>query len=160
MIAVRDARGLLIFLAIVLAVAGGLWWWSRPRPVPEAPPPPEPAESVRFHKSGLAVRSPELAVGSAELRATVHPGYTAWRVEVGCAEAVGCAGEFTVEVRYATGQDGEGRVVLRGSCDVPSGGAMVFEGLQDPPAPVAGIELVTLEVRSRGSAGGEVEVPL
>jgi hypothetical protein len=155
---VRNSRGLLILLVIVVAVAAALWLWTRPEPEPVRVD-TETTEIVRFRHVGVSVRSPDLEVGSADVRGAIHTDYTSWRIAVDCGEADGCAGEFAVEVSYTTA-GGDGRIVLVNRCDTPVGGTMVFEGLQNVPTTVESIDLVRLEVRSRGTAGGVVEVPL
>jgi hypothetical protein len=154
----RDSRGLLILLVVVVVLAAAVWWWTRPRPEPPSRQPTR-QEPIRFHHTEVAVRSPDLSVGDAEIHGAIHPDYTSWQVSMPCDEPEGCAGEFAVEVRYDAGA-GSGRLVLLGRGDVPSGGRLRFEGLQDPPTAVDGVDRVTLEVRSRGRAGAEVEIPL
>jgi len=155
---VRDSRGLLILLVVVVVIAAGVWLWTRPQPDRGLGEPTD-REPIRFHYSEVAVRSPDLEVGPADVKGAIHPDYTSWRVTLTCGEIEGCAGEFAVELRYTTGSDDE-RLVLVSRCDVPSGGEMLFGGLQDPPTPVGRIERLSLEMRERATPGQEHKIPL
>lgn len=150
----RGARVWWVLLAIVAVVAAVVWFVSGPEPVPTTPR-PERDEPVRFSHDELTVDSAELEVGTATVRGAILPGYTSWLVIVGCAEPDGCAGEFSVTIEYDTGTESR-RIGFENRCDVPFGGEMRFEGLQDPSTPVGRIDALTLEVLERRRTGETV----
>lgn len=147
----RSARVWWVLLAVVAVVVAVVWLVSGPEPVPTTPR-PERDDPVRFSHDGLMVDAAELEVGTAAVRGAIHPGYTSWVVVVGCAEPDGCAGEFSVVIEYHTGTESR-RIEIEDRCDVPFGGEMRFEGLQDPSTPVGRIDALTLEVLERRRAG-------
>lgn len=155
----RDSRGLLILLVVVVAAAAVVWWLTGPRDEGSTVTPDE-SGPVRFQFPEVAVRSPELAVGPADVRGAISPDHTSWLVITSCLEPAGCAGELALEIRYDTGVGSRVlRLVTR--CDAPQGGELRFEGLQDPSTPVRRIERLTLEVTERGApdgSGDEVEL--
>ena len=154
-----SSRGLLIGAAALLVVAALLWLATRSRP---EPPRVEPVEAapVRFEFADVAVTSPDLAVGGAEVRTTVYPDYSSWRVTVICNEPDGCTGEFAVEVDYRSGSEAR-RVAFINRCEAPLGQALRFEGVQNLSTPIDAIDRVVLEVRDRRELDqGPVEVPL
>jgi hypothetical protein len=151
---VKNARVWWLLLAIIGVVVVVIWFVSAPEPV-ETTPRPERDEPVRFSHDELAVDSPELEVGTAAVRGAIHPGYTSWLVIVDCAEQEGCAGEFSIAIDYLAGAEAR-RIVVDSRCDVPFGGEMRFEGLQDPSTPVGRIEELTLEVVDRRRSGEPV----
>lgn len=148
MTAVRESRGLLIVVVVVVALAAVVWFLSRPEHEPSRLI-PEKDEPVRFRFTDVSLRSPDLEVVQPEVRGSIRSSYTSWLVVMNCAEPEGCAGEFALEVSYATG-DGTRRLSLVTLCDVPDGGEIRFEGLQDPATPIERVERLTLEVRERG----------
>ena len=150
----RNARVWWVLLAVAAVIATVVWFVSGPEPETTTPR-PERDEPVRFSHDGLAVDSADLEVGTAAVRGAIHPGYISWLVIVGCAEPEGCAGEFSVTVEYHAGTETR-RIELESRCDVPSGGEMRFEGLQDPSTPVGRIDGLTLEVLERRRTGEEV----
>ena len=147
----RDSRGLLILLALVVVVATVVWFATRLEPVSPRPT-PEEDQPIRFRFSDVKVKSPDLEVVEPEVRGAIRTTYSSWLVTLNCAEPEGCAGEFAIEVRYHTGSDSE-RIVIATRCDVPNGAELRFEGLQDSPTPVDHIEYLTLEVLERGVPG-------
>ena len=147
----RESRGLLIVVVVVVALAALVWFLNRPEHEPSRLIPDE-NEPVRFRFSDVSLRSPDLEVSEAEVRGSIRSSYTSWLVVMKCAEPEGCAGELAVEVRYAGGDETR-RLSLVTLCDVPDGGEIRFEGLQDPATPIEGIEQLTLEVRERGVSG-------
>lgn len=158
----RDSRGLLILLTVVVAAAVVVWFATRtpgpPAPVP-TPAEPETDTTVRLDFDDLPVDSPDLAVGPARVRVAIQDGFSSWSVIIDCAEPEGCAGELAARVDLDAGDD-ERQVVLAGRVDVPAGGELHFEGLQDPATPVAGINRVSLEVRHRVSEADVLSEPL
>lgn len=152
----RRSTGLLIICVIVVvAVAAAILLRTRGSSAPAEPDRPEP---VRFHHTDVAVASPDLDVGPADVRGAYGPGHTSWRVETICEEPEGCNGSFRVEVRFDSGS-GEKRITIGSYVDVPSGGPMRFEGLQNPSTAVLAIKRVSLEVHSRGTPGQKPEIP-
>jgi hypothetical protein len=156
---VRASRGLLIVLAVAVVIAVAVAIWFGLRRGPSAEPPgtiPPPPETVLLEFSDLPVRSADLAVGPATVRGAIQDGFTSWLVVIPCSEPGGCAGELAVELDYHTGS-APGSLVLAGRYDVPSGGELRFEGLQEPSTPVDQIDRVTLEVRFDGDADGLID---
>ncbi len=154
----RRSHGLLVLvLVVVVAGAAAIWLWSRSRTAPR-PASLELPAPVQFGFTDVTVDSPDLDVGPADVRGAVASGHTSWIVEMVCEEPAGCTGSLRVELRFESGS-GEQRIAIGSSVDVPSGGPMRFEGLQDPPATVATITRVSLEVRSRGTPGQTREIP-
>ncbi len=154
----RDFRGLLIVIAVAVALAAVVWLVSRPEHEPSRLI-PEVDEPVRFRFADVAVASPGLAVGGAEIRGAIRPTYSSWLVVLTCAEPDGCAGEFAIEVSYHTGEASRKLGIVQ-HCDVANGGELRFEGIQDPPTPIDRIERLTLEVVERnipGQPAGTVE---
>ena len=147
----RDLRGLLILTAVVLVVATVVWLARSPKPGPTRLE-PEEDQPIRFRFVELSIDSPDLEVVAPEVRGAIRRTYSSWLVTLSCAEPEGCAGEFTIEVRYHTGNESE-RIVIATRCDVPLGGELRFEGLQDPSTPIDRIEGLTLEVLERGAPG-------
>jgi hypothetical protein len=141
---VRDSRGLLIVIAVVVALAAALWLVNRPKHEPSRLI-PEDGEPVRFRFNDVAITSPDLEVVEPEVVGSTRSTQTSWLVVLKCAEPEGCAGEFAVEVRYQTGGESR-RIAIVNRCDVPNGGELRFEGLQDPPTPIDRIEGLTLQV--------------
>ncbi|TFG39491.1 MAG: hypothetical protein E4H44_01975 [Candidatus Aminicenantes bacterium] len=157
----RDSRGLLIALAVVVVVvvAAVAWWVARPQPEPTRVVPDE-VKPVKFDFAEIAVKSPELEVGRADIKGAIYPTYTSWQVTVNCAEPEGCTGEFALDLSYHAGSEIR-RIVMINRCEAPVGHELRFEGLQDQPSPVDRIDSVSLEVRDRrGLDRGRVEVPL
>ena len=156
----RDSRGLLLLLVVVVAAAIVVWLLTRREPAAPTPQPPaETPETVRLEFDDVRVDSPDLAVGSARVRTAIQQGFSSWLVIVECAETDGCAGELAVDVGYDTG-DGRDHVVLAGRFDVPDGGEMRFQGLQDPATTVAAVDRVTVEVRHRGAERDLISEPI
>jgi len=147
---VREFRGLLIVIAVVVALAAALWLVNRPKHQPSRLI-PENDEPVRFRFNDVSISSPDLEVVEPEVRGSTRSTYSSWLVVLNCAEPEGCAGKFAIEVRYHTGDESR-RLVIVNRCDVPNGGELRFEGLQDPPTPVDRIEGLTLEVLERGAS--------
>lgn len=157
----RDSRGLVIALTVVVVVVvvAVAWWASRPQPGPTRTE-PDDFTPVVFDFAEISVKSPELEVGRAEINGAVYPAYTSWRVTMDCAEPDGCTGEFALEVSYNSGTEIR-RIVIINRCEAAVGDELRFEGLEDRPAPIDGIEKVSLVVRDRrGIAGERVEIPL
>ncbi|MCU0304626.1 MAG: hypothetical protein MUC56_11275 [Thermoanaerobaculales bacterium] len=148
----RISKVLLILLAVALVAAAVLvWYLSRPEPV-VVPATPEPEGPTRVGVTAVAVRSPDLAVGAAEVRAAVYPDYSSWLVKLPCAEAAGCAGKLALDIAFHTG--GEDRVIsLTGRFDVPNGGELRFEGLDNRPTAVERLDSITLRVVERAAPG-------
>ena len=144
----RELRPLLIVVAVVVALAAAVWLVNRPKHEPSRLI-PENDEPVRFRFNDVSISSPDLEVVEPEVRGSTRSTYSSWLVVLKCAEPEGCAGTFAIEVRYHTGGESR-RLVIRDRCDVPNGGELRFEGLQDPPTPVDRIEGLTLEVLERG----------
>lgn len=147
----RESRGVLIVVAVVVVLAAAVWFLSRPEHEPSRLI-PENDEPVRFGFTDVSLRSPDLRVVEPEVRGSVRSTYSSWLVVLRCAEPEGCAGEFSVEVSYDSGGE-ERSLNLVSRCDVPNGGELRFEGLQDPPTPIDRIERLTLEVLDRGVSG-------
>lgn len=147
----RDFRGLLIVISVVVALAAVVWLVSRPKHEPSRLI-PEHDEPIRFHFADVSVISSNLEVAEPEVRGSIRSTYSSWLVVLKCVEPEGCAGEFTVEVKFHTGDESQ-RVVMVDRCDVPNGGELRFEGLQDPPTPIDRIEGLTLEVLKREVPG-------
>jgi hypothetical protein len=157
---VRDSRGLLLLLVLVVATAIAVWLLTRREPEPLTPQPPaETPDTVRLEFDDIPVDSPDLAVGPARIRSAVQEGFSSWLVIVECTEPGGCAGELAVDVELDTGA-GRDHVVLAGRVDVAAGDEMRFEGLQDPSTPVEAIDGVTLEVRHRGAERDLISEPI
>lgn len=149
----RDLRAPLIVLAVVVVLAAVVWMVSRPEHEPSRLVPVED-QPVRFDFADLAITSPDLAVAAPVVRGSIRSDYASWVVVLRCAEPEGCAGEFSVEVSYLTG--GERRsLTMVSRCDAPDGGELRFEGLQDPPTPIDGIEGLELTVIERSTPGQE-----
>ena len=144
----RELRPLLIVVAVVVALAAAVWLVNRPKHEPSRLV-PENDEPVRFRFADISITSPDLEVVEPEVRGSTRSTYSSWIVVLNCAEPEGCAGEFAVEVRYHTGEESR-RLVIVSRGEVPNGGEIRFEGLQDPPTPVDRIEGLTLEVLERG----------
>lgn len=146
----RDIRGLLIVVAVVVALAAAVWLVTRPKHEPSRLI-PENDEPVRFRFDDVSIASPDLEVVEPEVRGSIRSTYSSWLVVMKCAEADGCAGEFTLEVKYLTG-DERRRLLIVNRLEVPYGGELRFEGLQDPPAPVDRIEGLFLELLEPGAS--------
>jgi hypothetical protein len=154
-----SSRGLLIALVVLLVVAALIWLATRSEPVPPRVERDE-AAPVRFEFAGIDVASPDLEVGPAEIKGTVYPSYSSWRVTMSCDEPDGCTGEFALEVGYHSGSESR-RLVIINRCEAPMGQNLRFEGLQDQSTAIDGIDRVTLKVRDRrGFDQGPVKVPL
>ena len=157
----RDTRGLVIALAVVVVVvvAAVVWWASRPQPGPTRTAPDE-VKPVVFDFAEIPVKSPDLGVGRAEIKGAIYPSYTSWRIATDCAEPEGCTGEFALELSYRSGSEIR-RIVIINRCEATVGDELRFEGLEDRPTPVDGIDRVSLVVRDRrGIDRGRVEIPL
>lgn len=157
----RDSRGWLVALAVVViaVVAAVVWFATRPRPEPPRVAPDETAP-VPFRYSEIAVKSPDLEVGLAEIRGAISPTYMTWRITMDCAEPEGCTGELAVDVRYRVDNESR-RIVLINRCEAALGDELRFEGLQDSSTPIDRIEGLSLDVRDRrGFDQGPIEVPL
>jgi hypothetical protein len=72
-----------------------------------------------------------------------------------CGEPDGCAGEFGITVSFDTGS-GDRQLLLVNGLEVPMGGELRFQGLQDPSTPVERIDKLVLEVQS---IGAPIELP-
>ncbi len=151
----REARGLLILLAVVVVGALVVWFAIGRRGGESSSPALEPFEAILFDFDDVAVTSPDLQVGQARVRGAIQDGFSSWLVMMDCAQADGCAGEFAVKVSYHTGSEGR-ELVLANALEVPMGGELRFQGLQDPSTPVDRIDKLSLEVRS---SGGPSELP-
>ena len=153
----RDSRGLLILLAVVLVVATVVWLAIRPtpdRPRPKA----EDDEPIRFHYTDPPVTSPGLEVNGVEVHGAIYPSYTSWAVTMSCAEADGCSGSIVVEIDYRNGTDVH-QIMMASRADVPSGGELRFQGLQDSSTPVSEITMLSIKVNeSRRSVDSMDEV--
>ena len=150
----RQSIGLLLLLVVVVAAAVVLFILSR-QPGEPAGPAVEAPDVVRFSADDVPVRARGLEVSSAGVRVAIHPTFASWLVRVTCDEPDGCSGELTATVRYT--DRGEDRSLgLVGSFDVPVGGDLRFEGLQEPPTGVDRIDRVLLEVQSRATPGASV----
>jgi len=145
---VRDSRGLLIVVAVAVALAAAVWLVNRPKHEPSRLI-PEDGEPVRFRFADVSITSPDLEVVEPEVIGSTLSTHSSWVVVLKCAEPEGCAGEFAVEVKYHTGDESR-RLRIVNRCDVPNGGELRFEGLQDPPTPIDRIEGLTLEVLEPG----------
>ncbi len=157
----RDSRGWLVALAVVVVavVAAVAWFATRPKPEPLRVAPDEIAP-VPFRYSEIAVNSPDLEVGPAEIMGAIYPTYSSWRVTMDCAEPEGCTGEFAVDVRYLAESESR-RIVIINRCETAVGDKLRFDGLQDSSTPIDRIEGLSLKVRDRrGSDQGPFEVPL
>lgn len=156
----RDSRGLLLLLAVVVVAAVAVWLLTRRAPEsPRRVLPSEAPETERLEFDEVRVDSPDLEVGPARVRTAIQEGFSSWLVIVECAETRGCVGELAADVEYDTGA-GSDHVVLAGRFDVAAGGELRFEGLQDPSTPVEAIDRVTLAVRHRGSEGDVLSEPI
>lgn len=143
----RDSRGLLILLAVVVVIAGVVWWLTRPQP--ETVEPVATGEGpIRFEFVDVPVKSPDLEISSAEVRGAHRAGFTSWTVTMTCEESDGCVGKLVLAVEYAAGND-DGRVMIVDRVDLPEGGELRFLGIEDPGVEVDTIERITLEVRDR-----------
>lgn len=151
----RETRGLLILLAVVIVGALVVWFAIGRRGGESRSPAMEPVEAILFDFDEVAVRSPDLRVGQARVRGAIQDGFSSWLVVVDCAQTDGCAGEFAVRVSYHTGSEAR-ELVLANGLEVPMGGELRFQGLQDPSTPVDRIDKLSLVVRS---LGGPSELP-
>ncbi len=151
----RDARGLLILLAVLVVAAAVVWFSIHRRSDEPGPVLLETAETVLFDFAGLAVRSPDLRVGEARVRGANQGEFSSWLVVMDCEEPEGCAGEFGVTVSFDTGS-ADRQIVLVNDLQVPMGGELRFQGLQDPSTPVERIDKLVLEVRLMGAP---IELP-
>ena len=143
----RDSRGLLILLAVVVVVAGIVWWLTRPQPETVVPVVHQEGP-VRFEFSDHPVDSPDLEVSNAEVRGVYLSGVNSWTVTTNCARSAGCVGKVVLEVEYASGND-DGRVLIVDRVDLPDGGELRFQGIEDPGLQVGVIRKITLEVLDR-----------
>lgn len=146
----RDARGLLILLAVVVVAAAVVWFSIHRRSDETGPVLLGPAEKVLFDFGGLAVRSPDLRVGEARVRGASQGEFSSWLVTMNCGEPDGCTGEFGITLSFDTGS-GDRKIVLVNGLEVPMGGELRFQGLQDPSTPVERIDKLVLEVQSIGA---------
>lgn len=146
----REARGLLILLGVVVVGALVVWFAIGRRGGETRRPTLEPVKAVLFDFEGVAVKSPDLRVGQARVRGAIQDGFSSWLVMMDCMETDGCAGEYGVKVNFHTGSDPR-ELVLANAFDVPMGGELRFQGLQDPSTPVDRIDKLVLEVRSSGA---------
>ena len=147
----RDSRGLLILLVVVLVVATVVWLATRP--IPErSRPEAEDDGPIRFHYTDPPLTSPGLEVTGVEVHGAIYPSYTSWAVTMSCAEAEGCSGSIVVVIDYRNGADTQ-QIMLASRVDVPPGGELRFQGLQDSSTPVSDITMLNLKVNeSRRSA--------
>lgn len=156
----RESRGLLILLVVVVLTAGLVWFFTRPKPPAPSEVAPEPDAPVPFHFAEVPVRSPDLVVEELQVSGAVAGNHTSWVVTATCAEPEGCVGELLAEVRFLS-ENGKGEIRLLGEFDVPSGDVLRFEGLQNGYHSVEEIDRVAIEVRSRevmDYSSGEVEL--
>jgi len=132
---------LLVVAIVLFAVAAILLYWRGCRTAP-----PEPTEVARdFLVEGVTVVSPDLAVGPAMVRGTVHPGYTDWACLFECREPDGCRAEVQMVISYLS--QGEGRsLILGGTLQAATGETMRIGRVQRPPAAVDAVESAVLEI--------------
>lgn len=157
----RESRGLLILLVAVVLTAAIVYVVTRPEPPPPTAPAQPAAAPVPFSFTGVPVRSPDLEITDLRVAGHVTREYTSWMVAMTCAEAGGCVGELTVEIRF-DGGDAADRVRLIGEVEAAAGEAMRLDGLQQGAREVAGIERVVIEFGEASPdsspASGEVEL--
>lgn len=134
-------------LASVVLIAGVVWWLTRPQPKTVEPVIHDEGP-VQFEFSELPVKGRGIAVSDAEVRGSYLSGVTSWSVAMTCEERDGCVGKLVLEVEYTGGED-DGRVVIVDQVDLPYGGELRFQGVEDPGVVVQGIEKIILEVRDR-----------
>lgn len=151
-------RWILILLVIVAVVAAGWWFLSRPEP-PAPSVGREPESPERFALDEFEIVSPELQVTPATVRWATNPDHTSWLVMTSCIEAGGCAGRFTLKIRYSSG--GERRSVsLTEDFNVSSGQEMRFEGIENRRSEIDHLEDLSLDVVFRGAPEETVEIEL
>jgi len=157
---VRESRGLLILLVVVVLAAGLVWYLTRPAP-PEPPAAiPEPDAPLRFSFTEITVRSPEVRLTDVRVGGSVSSDGTTWVVTATCAETAGCIGEMAVDVSFRSG-GGRDAVSLLGEIDVGVGEQLRFDGFLGGHHPVDGVDRVAIAVRSRevtDYTSGEVEL--
>jgi len=138
---VTHRRTWLVAATVLIAVAAILLYWRGCRPAP-----PEPTDIVRdFFVEGVTVGSPDLAVGPAMVRGTVHPGYTDWACLFECREPDGCRAEVQMVITYLSQGEAE-RLILGGTLQAAPGETMRIARVQRPPTAVDEVESVALEV--------------
>jgi hypothetical protein len=148
---VRDFRGPLIVVAVVVVLATMVWLVSRPGDGPSRLI-LEDDTPVRFHFDDVPITSFDLEVSEPRVHGSIRSSFSSWLVILNCAEPEGCAGEFALEVTFQSGRERR-EITIIALCDAPSGGELRFEGLQDPPLPVDRVDGLTLEVIERGVPG-------
>jgi hypothetical protein len=148
---VRDSRGLLILLAVVVIVATVVWFLTRP-PSPRGVPESDADQPIRFLHDDVPVVSPDLAVELERVVGAIHTSYSSWSVVLVCREPDGCSGDLELEVAYRSGP-ADRKLVMITHAAAPAGGELRFEGLQDPPEPIDGVDGLTLAVRRPAPVG-------
>lgn len=136
-----NRRTWLVVAIIVLAVVAIVLYWRGCRTAP-----PEPTDVARdFLVDGVSVDSPDLAVGPAMVRGTVHPGYTDWACLFECREPDGCRAEVQMVITYMSKGKAE-RLIFGGTLQAAAGETMRIARVQRPPTPVDEVESIALEV--------------
>lgn len=136
-----NRRTWLVVAIVLFAVAAIALYWRGCRSAP-----PEPAAEARdFLVEGVTVVSPDLAVGPALIRGTVHPGYTDWACLFECREADGCRAEVQMVISYRSLGE-ERSLILGGTLAAASDETMRIGRVQRPPAVVDAVGGATLEI--------------
>jgi hypothetical protein len=152
---VTSRRTWLVVAIVILAVAAILLYWRGCRQAP-----PEPATEVRdFLIEGVTVVSPDLAVGPAIVRGTVHPGYTDWACLFECREPDGCRAEVRMVVSYLS-QGQEQSLIIGGTLQAASDETVRIGRVQRPPTAVDEVRRATLEIVAMHDPNAPAPTPI
>ncbi|MEE4273161.1 MAG: hypothetical protein V2I67_15920 [Thermoanaerobaculales bacterium] len=156
----RESRGLLILLAVVVLAAGLVWYLTRPEPPEPVAAMSEPDAPLRFSFSEMTVRSPDLQLTDVRVGGSTSSDGTSWVVTATCAEPAGCVGEILAEVSFRS-DGGRDAVRFSGEFDVGPAEVLRFDGFQSGRRAVDGVDRVAVSVVDReitDYSSGEVEL--
>lgn len=148
----KNTRGLLILLAVVVAAAAVLFLLTRREPLPVTPTAVEEPGPIRYRADDVPLSSRGLALSLVGVRASIHADATTWLVALTCDEPEGCAGELEATLHYHSDDEGR-RLVMVGRFDVPVGGELRFEGMEQASAAIDRVDRVEVRVRERTPRG-------
>ena len=148
----KNTRGLLILIAVVVAAAAVLYLLTRREPTPVTPATVEEPGPIRYRADDVPLSPGGLALSLVGVRASIHPDATTWLVSLTCDEPEGCSGKLEATLHYHSGDEGR-RLVMVGRFDVPVGGELRFEGMEQASAAIDRVDRVEVRVRERTPRG-------
>lgn len=146
-------KPLLIAVAVVgaLAIAFLAWRAWRPGPLVEAGPPQS------FSVDNVVVDSPDLAVGPATVRGTIHEGYTDWACILECREPAGCNAEIQLIVDFTRAGENQ-QLVLAGAVAAATGEVIRLDRVEWRQVSADRVGRVRLVVVGRRSREGTSDI--